>query len=144
MNNMAKKVKTLIKLQIQGGKANPAPPVGTALGPQGLNIAEFCKKFNDATKDRMGEVVPCVITVYEDRTYEFILKTPPVPELLKKAAGIQKGSPKPLTDKVGKVTKKQVREIAEKKMPDLNCTTVEAAMRQVEGTAKNMGLEVIG
>jgi len=141
---MAKKVKTLIKLQIEGGKANPAPPVGTALGPQGLNIAEFCKKFNDATKDRMGEIVPCVITVYEDRTYEFILKTPPVPELLKKAAGIQKGSPKPLTDKVGKVTKKQVREIAERKMPDLNCSTVEAAMRQVEGTAKNMGLEVIG
>lgn len=141
---MAKKIKTLIKLQIEGGKANPAPPVGTALGPQGLNIAEFCKKFNDATKDRMGEVVPCVITVYEDRTYEFILKTPPVPELLKKAAGIQKGSPKPLTDKVGKVTKKQVREIAERKMPDLNCSTVEAAMRQVEGTAKNMGLEVIG
>ncbi|MFA6099309.1 MAG: 50S ribosomal protein L11 [Patescibacteria group bacterium] len=141
---MAKKVKALIKLQIQGGKANPAPPVGTALGPQGLNIAEFCKKFNDATKDRMGEVVPCVITVYEDRTYEFILKTPPVPELLKKAAGIQKGSPKPLTDKVGKVTKKQVREIAEKKMPDLNCTSIEAGMRQVEGTARNMGLEVIG
>lgn len=141
---MAKKIKTLIKLQIEGGKANPAPPVGTALGPQGLNIAEFCKKFNDATKDRMGEVVPCVITVYEDRTYEFILKTPPVPDLLKKAAGIQKGSPKPLTDKVGKVTKKQVREIAERKMPDLNCSTVEAAMRQVEGTAKNMGLEVIG
>jgi large subunit ribosomal protein L11 len=141
---MAKKVKTLIKLQIEGGKANPAPPVGTALGPQGLNIAEFCKKFNDATKDRMGEVVPCIITVYEDRTYEFILKTPPVPELLKKAAGIQKGSAKPLTDKVGKVTKKQVREIAEKKMPDLNCSTVEAGMRQVEGTAKNMGLEVIG
>lgn len=139
---MAKKIKTLIKLQIQGGKANPAPPVGTALGPQGLNIAEFCKKFNDATKDRMGEVVPCVITVYEDRTYEFILKTPPVPELLKKAAGIQKGSAKPLQEKVGKVTKKQVREIAEKKMPDLNCATVEAAMRQVEGTAKNMGLEV--
>ncbi|MDD2785318.1 MAG: 50S ribosomal protein L11 [Patescibacteria group bacterium] len=141
---MAKKIKTLIKLQIEGGKANPAPPVGTALGPQGLNIAEFCKKFNDATRDRMGEVVPCVITVYEDRTYEFILKTPPVPELLKIAANIKKGSPKPLTDKVGKVTKKQVREIAEKKMPDLNCTTVEAAMRQVEGTAKNMGLEVIG
>lgn len=141
---MAKKIKTLIKLQIEGGKANPAPPVGTALGPQGLNIAEFCKKFNDATRERMGEVVPCVITVYEDRTYEFILKTPPVPELLKKAAGIKKGSPKPLTDKVGKVTKNQVREIAEKKMPDLNCTTIEAAMRQVEGTAKNMGLEVVG
>ena len=139
---MAKKVKTLIKLQIMGGAANPAPPVGTALGPQGLNIAEFCKKFNDATGDRRGEVVPCIITVYEDRTYEFVLKTAPVPEMLKKAAGIQKGSAKPLTDKVGKVTKAQVRQIAEKKMPDLNCHTVEAAMRQVEGTAKNMGLTV--
>ncbi|MBI5654807.1 50S ribosomal protein L11 [Candidatus Uhrbacteria bacterium] len=140
---MAKKVKTLIKLQIMGGAANPAPPVGTALGPQGLNIAEFCKRFNDATAQRRGEVVPCVITVYEDRTYDFILKTPPVAELLKKAAGITKGSAKPLTDKVGKVTKAQVREIAEKKMPDLNCHTVEAAMRQVEGTAKNMGLTVV-
>ncbi|MFA5185919.1 MAG: 50S ribosomal protein L11 [Patescibacteria group bacterium] len=140
---MAKKVKTLIKLQIMGGAANPAPPVGTALGPQGLNIAEFCKRFNDATAQRRGEVVPCVITVYEDRTYDFILKTPPVPELLKKAAGITKGSAKPLTDKVGKVTKAQVREIAEKKMPDLNCHTVEAAMRQVEGTARNMGLTVV-
>lgn len=140
---MAKKVKTLIKLQIMGGAANPAPPVGTALGPQGLNIAEFCKRFNDATAQRRGEVVPCVITVYEDRTYDFILKTPPVAELLKKAAGITKGSAKPLTDKVGKVTKAQVREIAEKKMPDLNCHTVEAAMRQVEGTARNMGLTVV-
>lgn len=139
---MAKKVKTLIKLQIVGGQATPAPPVGTALGPHGLNIAEFCKRFNDATAQRRGEVVPCVITVFEDRTYDFILKTPPVPDLLKKAAGIQKGSAKPLTDKVGKVTKAQVREIAEKKMPDLNCHTVEAAMRQVEGTAKNMGLLV--
>ncbi len=139
---MAKKVKTLIKLQIVGGGANPAPPVGTALGPQGLNIGEFCKRFNDATVSRKGEVVPCVITVYEDRTYDFILKTPPVPELLKKAAGIQKGSAKPLVDKVGKVTKTQVREIAERKMPDLNCHTVEAAMRQVEGTARNMGLTV--
>jgi len=140
---MAKKVKTLIKLQIMGGAANPAPPVGTALGPQGLNIGEFCKKFNDATGDRRGEVVPCIITVFEDRTYSFILKTAPVPEMLKKAAGITKGSAKPLTDKVGKVTKAQVRQIAEKKMPDLNCHTIEAAMRQVEGTARNMGLTVV-
>ncbi len=139
---MAKKIKALIKLQITGGAANPAPPVGTALGPQGLNIAEFCKKFNEATADRRGEVVPCIITVYEDRTYEFILKIAPVPEMLKKAAGITKGSAKPLQDKVGKVTRAQVRQIAEKKMPDLNCHTIEAAMRQVEGTAKNMGLTV--
>ncbi len=140
---MAKKVKTLIKLQIMGGAANPAPPVGTALGPQGLNIAEFCKKFNEATSDRRGEVVPCIITVFDDRTYEFILKIAPVPEMLKKAAGITKGSPKPLQEKVGKVTRAQVRAIAEKKMPDLNCHTIEAAMRQVEGTAKNMGLTLV-
>ena len=140
---MAKKIKVLIKLQIVGGAANPAPPVGTALGPQGLNIAEFCKKFNEATADRRGEVVPCIITVYEDRTYEFILKTAPVAEMLKKAAGITKGSAKPLQEKVGKVTKAQIREIAEKKMPDLNCHTVEAGMRQVEGTAKNMGLVIV-
>ncbi len=140
---MAKKIKAVIKLQIVGGGANPAPPVGTALGPQGLNIAEFCKKFNDATGDRRGEVVPCIITVYEDRTYDFILKIAPVAEMLKKAAGIQKGSGKPLQEKVGKVTKAQIREIAEKKLPDLNCHTIEAAMRQVEGTAKNMGLNVI-
>jgi large subunit ribosomal protein L11 len=140
---MAKKIKTLIKLQIVGGQANPAPPVGTALGPQGLNIAEFCKRFNDATADRRGEVVPCIITVYEDRTYDFILKIAPVAEMLKKAAGIQKGSGKPLQDKVGKVTKAQIRTIAEKKLPDLNCHTIEAAMKQVEGTAKNMGLNVV-
>jgi large subunit ribosomal protein L11 len=140
---MAKKVKTLIKLQIVGGAATPAPPVGTALGPQGLNIAEFCKRFNDATADRRGEVVPCLITVFEDRTYDFIMKIAPVPEMLKKAAGITKGSAKPLQDKVGKVTKAQIREIAEKKMPDLNCHTVEAAMRQVEGTARQMGLTVV-
>lgn len=140
---MAKKIKTLIKLQIVGGAANPAPPVGTALGPQGLNIAEFCKRFNDATSDRRGEVVPCIITVYEDRSYDFILKIAPVAEMLKKAAGIQKGSGKPLQEKVGKVTKAQIREIAEKKMPDLNCHTVEAAMKQVEGTAKQMGLNVV-
>ncbi|MFH1078598.1 MAG: 50S ribosomal protein L11 [Patescibacteria group bacterium] len=140
---MAKKVKTLIKLQIVGGQANPAPPVGTALGPQGLNIGEFCKKFNDATANRRGEVVPAIITVYEDRTYSFILKISPVAELLKKAVGITKGSGKPLTEKIGKVTKQQIREIAEKKMPDLNCHTIEAAMRQVEGTAKQMGLTIV-
>lgn len=140
---MAKKIKTLIKLQIKGGQANPAPPVGTALGPQGVNIAEFCKRFNDSTQDRMGEVVPIIITVYEDRSYDFITKIMPVAEMLKKAAGIQKGSPKCLVEKCGKVTKAAIREIAEKKMPDLNCHTVESAMHQVEGTAKQMGLEVV-
>jgi large subunit ribosomal protein L11 len=140
---MAKKIKTLIKLQIKGGQANPAPPVGTALGPQGVNIAEFCKRFNDATQDRMGEVVPIIITVYEDRSYDFITKIMPVSEMLKKAAGIQKGSSKCLVEKCGKVTKAAIREIAEKKMPDLNCHTVESAMHQVEGTAKQMGLEVV-
>lgn len=139
---MAKKIKTIVKLQIPGGQANPAPPVGTALGPHGLNLAEFCKKFNDATKDRMGEVTPAEITIYEDRTYEFILKTPPAAELLKKAAKIEKGSAKPLQDKVGKITKAQIREIAEKKMPDLNAKDIEGAMRSVEGTARNMGITV--
>jgi large subunit ribosomal protein L11 len=139
---MAKKVKTIIKLQIKGGEATPAPPVGTALGPHGLQIADFCKQFNDRTQDRRGEVVPVVITVYEDRTFSFILKIAPVSEMLKKAAGIQKGSPKSLVEPAGKVTKNQIREIAEKKMPDLNCRTVEAAMTQVEGTAKQMGFEV--
>lgn len=140
---MAKKVKTLIKLQIPGGAANPAPPVGTALGPHGLNIAEFCKKFNEATAARRGEIVPCIITVYEDRTYDFILKVSPVADLIKKAAGIQKGSSKSIQDKVGKITQQQVREIAEKKMPDLNCRNIESAMKMVEGTAKNMGVQII-
>jgi large subunit ribosomal protein L11 len=140
---MAKKVKTLVKLQIPGGAANPAPPVGTALGPHGVNIAEFCKRFNEATAARRGEVVPCIITVYEDRSYDFILKVSPVADLIKKAAGIQKGSGKPIQDKVGKITKQQIREIAEKKMPDLNCRTVESAMKMVEGTAKNMGVQII-
>jgi len=140
---MPKPIKALIKLQIQGGKANPAPPVGTALGPHGLNIADFCSKFNDATKDRMGEVVPCELTVYEDRTFSFILKVAPVSEMLKKAAGVKKGANKPLQEKAGKVTKKQVEEIAEKKMPDLNCRTLRAACRQVEGTARQMGFEVV-
>lgn len=140
---MAKPIKALVKLQIQAGKANPAPPVGTALGPHGLNIQDFCTKFNDATQGRMGEVVPCELTIFDDRTFTFILKVAPVAEMLKKAAGIQKGAQKPLQEKSGKVTKAQVKEIAEKKMPDLNCRTIESAMRQVEGTARQMGLEVV-
>ncbi|MBP9762710.1 50S ribosomal protein L11, partial [Patescibacteria group bacterium] len=136
---MAKKVKALIKVQVMGGKATPAPPLGPALGQHGMNIAEFCQRINAATQDRLGEVVPAIITLYEDRSYTFILKTPPVSELIKKAAKIPKGSAKPLTEKVGKITKAQVKDIAEKKMPDLNCTSIESAMRQVEGTARNMG-----
>lgn len=142
---MAKKIKVLIKLQIPAGKANPAPPIGPALGQHGLNIAEFCQKFNAATaKLPSGEITPVIITVFDDRTYTFILKTPPASELLKKAAGIEKGSGKPLTEKVGKVTKAQVREIAEKKLEDLNTTDIEMAMKMIEGTARNMGIEVKG
>lgn len=141
---MAKKIKVLIKLQIPGAKANPAPPVGPALGQHGLNIAEFCQKFNAATQKMAGDIIPVVITVYDDRSYTFILKTPPASELLKKAAGIPKGSGKPLTEKVGKVTKAQIREIAEKKLPDLNTTNIDSAMRTIEGTARQMGLEVVG
>lgn len=141
---MAKKVKTIIKLQIPGGKATPAPPVGTALGPHGLNIAEFVKKFNDATQDRMGETTPVEMTIYEDRTYTFVLKTAPASVMLLKAAKLEKGSGDPLRNKVGKVTKAQVREIAEKKMPDLNAKDIEGAMRIIEGTARNMGITVEG
>src|SRR3989338_7049467 len=137
---MAKKVKVIIKLQIPAGKANPAPPVGPALGQHGLNIQEFCTKFNTATKDKGEEITPVEITVFEDRTYTFILKTPPAAELLKKASGIAKGSGKPLQEKVGKVTKAQIKEIAEKKMPDLNANDIQAAMRIIEGTARNMGI----
>jgi len=137
-----KKVKTQIKLQIPAGKANPAPPVGPALGQHGLNIAEFCQKFNAATSQLGGDIIPVVITVYEDRSYDFITKTPPAAELLKKAAGIKKGSGKPLAEKCGKVTRAQVKEIAEKKMPDLNTKDVDAAMKIIEGTARQMGLEV--
>jgi len=139
---MPKKIITQIKLQIQAGQANPAPPVGPALGQHGLNIQEFCTKFNDQSKSRMGEIVPIIINVYEDRTFDFIMKTPPASDLLKKAAGIKKGSAKPLTDKVGKVSKDQIREIAKKKMPDLNAKDIDAAMNIIEGTAKQMGLEV--
>src|SRR3989344_8665141 len=132
---MAKKLTAQIKLQIVGGAANPAPPIGPALGQHGVNIQAFCKEFNDKTKDKKGEVVPVIISVYEDRSFTFIMKIAPVAELIKKAAKIQKGSGKPLQEKVGKITKAQVREIAEKKMPDLNARTIEAAMRMVEGTA---------
>lgn len=138
-----KKVKAMIKLQIPAGQANPAPPVGTALGPQGINIGEFCQRFNEATKDKMGSVIPVEITIYEDRTYEFKLKTPPASDLLKKAAGISKGSGEPNRKKVGKVTRAQIREIAEIKMADLNANDVEASMRMIEGTARNMGLEIV-
>jgi len=139
---MAKKIKTIIKLQLEAAKATPAPPVGTALGPHGLNIQEFVVKFNDATKDKAGEVIPVEITVYEDRTFSFVLKTPPAAFLLRKAAGIEKGSGEPNKNKVGAVTKEQVRQIAEAKMVDLNANDIEGAMKIVEGTARSMGIEV--
>ena len=139
---MAKKVKTVIKLQVPGGKATPAPPIGPALGQHGLNIQEFCTKFNDATKDKGGDIIPVEISVYEDRSFSFITKTPPAAELLKKAAGLKKGSGKPLQEKVGKVTKKQIEEIANIKMPDLNAKDLPGAMKIVEGTARQMGLTV--
>ncbi len=139
---MAKAIKTIIKLQIKAGQANPAPPVGPALGQHGLNIQEFCTRFNEATKEMGGDVIPVEITVYEDRSYDFVLKTPPAAELLKKAAKIEKGAGNPLKDKVGKVTKEQVREIAEKKMKDLNARDIEAAMKIIEGTARSMGIKV--
>lgn len=139
---MAKKIKTIIKLQIKAGQANPAPPVGPALGQHGLNIQEFCTKFNEATKDKMGQVIPAEITVYEDRSFDFVLKTPPAADLLKKAARIEKGAADPLKQKVGTVTKDQIREIAELKMPDLNANDVEQAMKIIEGTARSMGIKV--
>ena len=139
---MAKKIKTKIKLQIAGGQANPAPPVGPALGQHGLNIAEFCKSFNDKTKDKMGDIIPVEITVYEDRSYDFVLKTSPASELIKKAAGIKKGSGKPLTEKVGSITKAQLEEIAKNKMPDLNANDLEAAKNIIAGTARQMGVEI--
>lgn len=140
---MAKKVRTILKLQIPGGQATPAPPVGTALGPHGLSISEFVQKFNEATKDRQGEITPVEITVFEDRTYSFKLKTPPASYLLKKAAGIEKGSRKPQKDKAGSVTKEQIREIAQKKLEDLNTEDIDRAMRIIEGTARQMGIDIV-
>jgi large subunit ribosomal protein L11 len=139
---MAKKVKSTLKLQIAAGKANPAPPIGPALGQHGVNIQEFCTKFNEATKDMMGDIVPAEITVYEDRSFTFVLKTPPASDLLRKAAGISKGSGEPNRNKVGKVTRKQLEEIAERKKEDLNAYDVSEAARILAGTARSMGIEV--
>ncbi|MFQ6616049.1 MAG: 50S ribosomal protein L11 [Fidelibacterota bacterium] len=139
---MARNVLTQIKLQIRGGQANPAPPVGPALGQHGVNIMDFCKAFNEATRTDMGTVVPVVITVYEDRSFTFVTKTPPAAVLLRQAAGIQKGSGEPNREKVGKVREQDLRKIAQVKMPDLNANTVEKAMEMIRGTARSMGIEV--
>ncbi len=139
---MAKKVQALVKLQIPAGKATPAPPVGTALGPHGVNIMQFTKEFNARTADQAGLIIPVVLTVYQDRSFTFITKTPPVPVLIKKKLGIESGSKVPNKSKVGNLTKEQVREIAELKMPDLNAATVEAAISMVKGTARSMGVTV--
>ena len=141
---VAKEVVKRIKLEIQAGKATPAPPVGTVLGPAGINLQEFCTKFNDATKDKMGDVIPCEISVYEDRTFDFVLKTPPAGFLLKKVAKIQKGSAKGANQVVATITEADLRSIAETKLPDLNAYTVEEAMNIIEGTARNMGIAVKG
>jgi large subunit ribosomal protein L11 len=141
---MAKRVKAIVKLQLPAGKATPAPPVGPALGQHGVNIMGFVKEYNERTASKAGSVVPVEITVFEDRSFTFVLKTPPASELIKKAAGLTSGSKNPLTDKVGKISKDKVREIAEQKMPDLNATTIEMAMRTIEGTARSMGVEIVG
>jgi len=142
---MAKKVTDYVKLQIPAGKATPAPPVGTALGPKGINIMDFCKAFNAKTsaKDQEGLIIPVVITIYSDRSFTFITKTPPVPVLIKRAVNLAKGSAEPHKTKVGKISKQQVEEIAKLKMPDLNCFELESAMRSVEGTARSMGVDVV-
>lgn len=139
---MAKKIKTIIKLQIPAGKANPAPPIGPALGQHGLNISDFVSKFNDVTKDKTGDIIPVEITVYEDRTFDFKLKTPPASDLLRKMAGVEKGSGKNITSKAGKITKAQLKEIAERKMDDLNANDIKAAEKIIAGTARSMGIEI--
>ena len=139
---MAKKIKAVVKIHIQAGKANPAPPVGTALGPHGINLMQFCKEYNARTSGQVGQIIPSEVTVFQDGSFSFILKTPPTSELLKKAAGIRSGSAVPNRDKVGKVSENQLREIAEIKMKDLNALDVEAAMKIVAGTARSMGLLV--
>ena len=139
---MAKKLKAIVRLQIQAGKANPAPPIGPALAGHGINLMAFCKEYNARTNNRMGEIIPAEISIFTDGSFSFILKTPPAAVLLKKAAGVEKGSAIPNKEKVGMVTRKQVREIAELKMRDLNAVDVEGAMRQIEGTARNMGLTI--
>ena len=140
---MAKKVQAIVKLQITAGKANPSPPVGPALGQHGVNIMEFCKGFNAQTGGQEGLILPVVVTIYQDRSFTFIVKTPPAPVLLKRAAGIAKASATPHKEKIGKVTRQQVREIAQTKLADLNCDSMESAMRVIEGTARSMGIEVV-
>ena len=140
---MAKKLKAIVRLQIQAGKANPAPPIGPALAGHGINLMAFCKEYNARTNTRMGEIIPAEISIYTDGSFSFILKTSPAAVLLKKAAGVEKGSAVPNREKVGQVTRKQVKEIAELKMKDLNAVDLEGAMRQIEGTARNMGLEIV-
>ncbi len=141
---MAKPITKIIKLQIPAGKATPAPPVGTVLGPAGINLQEFCTKYNDATKDKMGDILPVEISVYEDRTFDFVIKTPPAAFLIKKVTGIKKGSTKGSNETVGTLTQAQLREIAETKLPDLNAYGIEEAMKIVAGTARNMGVKIEG
>ena len=141
---MAKKIQAIVKLQIAAGKATPAPPVGTALGPHGINIVEFTKSYNEKTADKSGQIIPAQITIFEDRSFTFILKTPPAADLLRKAAGVEKGSGEARRETVGRVSKDQVREIAQIKMADLNANDLEAAARVIEGTARSMGIEVVG
>ena len=138
-----KKVRAVLKLELQAGRATPAPPVGTALGPHGINIMEFTKAYNERTAQQVGDVVPAEITIFEDRSFTFVLKTPPAVQLLKRAAGIEKGSPKPNREKVGRVTMQQIRQIVEAKRKDLNAYDAEAGMKMIEGTARSMGLEVV-
>lgn len=140
---MAKKLKAIVRLQIQAGKANPAPPIGPALAGHGINLMAFCKEYNARTQNRVGEIIPAEISIYTDGSFTFVLKTPPASVLLKKAAGIEKGSAQPNREKVGKVTRAQLREIAELKMKDLNALDIESAMKQIEGTARNMGLQIV-
>ena len=141
---MAKKVTKVVKIQIPAGKATPAPPVGTIFGPLGINLQEFCTRYNDATRDKMGDIIPCEVSVYEDRTFDFVLKTPPAASLLLKVAGIQKGGVKGANDTVATITKEQLKEVAEIKLPDLNTNNIEQAMKIVAGTARNMGIAVKG
>ena len=141
---MAKKIRVVLTLQLPAGVATPAPPVGTVLGPHGINIVEFTKSYNEKTQDKRGQIIPAQVTIYEDRSFTFVLRTPPAADLLRKAAGIEKGSGATRKEMVGRVTKDQVREIANIKMADLNANDIEAAARQVEGTARSMGIEVIG
>ena len=141
---MAKKIRTVLKLDLPAGKATPAPPVGTALGPHGINIVEFTKAYNERTADKSGQIIPAQITIFEDRSFTFILKTPPAADLLRKAAGVEKGGSTAGREKVGRVTRDQLREIANIKMADLNANDVEAAANQIEGTARSMGIEVVG